>query len=84
MLSLQRVARLHDLGDLMLEAARLEFDIESTFAAGRRKDFVERGNLRAFERAALNFAPASNRLSSSSVSSATSPMPSVVRSTVSS
>src|SRR5208282_1927676 len=49
----QRIARLHDLRDLMLEAARFELDIESALAAGDGEHFVERGNSRALERAAL-------------------------------
>src|ERR1017187_5433288 len=49
----QCVARRHDLRDLMLEAARFELDIEPALAAGDGEHFVERGNSRALEWAAL-------------------------------
>src|SRR5208282_5579572 len=49
----QRIARLHNLRDLMLEAARFELDIEPALAARGGEHFIERGNSRALERAAL-------------------------------
>src|SRR5208337_2129131 len=49
----ERVARLHDLRDLMLEATSFELDIEPAPAAGDGEHFVERGNSLARERATL-------------------------------
>src|ERR1700691_568014 len=49
----ERIARLHDLRDLMLDAGGFELDIQSALAAGKREHLVEGGNSLTLDRAAF-------------------------------